>query len=303
MLLEKPLEPINIQTTQTKHMKNYYKILGVLDDVEDIVIRAAYKALAQRYHPDKWKGDQQTADQRMSDINEAYSILSDEIKRSQYDHEFFKFNSRNDAQNTTEDEFDDISNEEIEGWEIAIEFFPNIKNQFDELKKLSTILANTYRTSILENKNFNDADIIKDRFEIDYLTRFYGNIEENRKFAKRLLIKGHAKAAIKLNQIIRVMGDSVDINSLKRKIYKEFPEANPLEDIFIKNSVAAFTSNKYSAIDLINIIEYEFSTKVDSNDLNSNFTLTVEGKLYEKIGISSLYIIAKKAVQAITGLN
>ncbi len=30
-------------------MKNYYKILGVLDDAEDIVIRAAYKALAQRY--------------------------------------------------------------------------------------------------------------------------------------------------------------------------------------------------------------------------------------------------------------
>ena len=38
-------------------MKDYYRTLGVLDDAEDIIIRAAYKALAQRYHPDKWKGD------------------------------------------------------------------------------------------------------------------------------------------------------------------------------------------------------------------------------------------------------
>ena len=33
--------------------KDYYKILGVLDNAEDIVIKAAYRALAQKYHPDK----------------------------------------------------------------------------------------------------------------------------------------------------------------------------------------------------------------------------------------------------------
>jgi DnaJ-class molecular chaperone len=33
--------------------KDYYRILGVLDDAEDIVIKAAYRALAQRYHPDQ----------------------------------------------------------------------------------------------------------------------------------------------------------------------------------------------------------------------------------------------------------
>jgi len=38
-------------------MKDYYIILGVLPDAEDVVIRAAYKALVQRYHPDRFKGD------------------------------------------------------------------------------------------------------------------------------------------------------------------------------------------------------------------------------------------------------
>ena len=56
--------------------KDYYRILGVLDDAEEIVIRAAYKALAQRYHPDKWTGSKDEANKRMSDINEAYGVLS-----------------------------------------------------------------------------------------------------------------------------------------------------------------------------------------------------------------------------------
>ena len=33
--------------------KNYYELLGLHYEAEDIVVRAAYKALAQKYHPDK----------------------------------------------------------------------------------------------------------------------------------------------------------------------------------------------------------------------------------------------------------
>jgi curved DNA-binding protein CbpA len=65
--------------------KDYYRILGVLDDAEDVVIRAAYRALAQRYHPDKWQGDAAEATRRMAEINAAYAVLSDTEKRAAYD--------------------------------------------------------------------------------------------------------------------------------------------------------------------------------------------------------------------------
>ena len=71
-------------------MKDYYRTLGILDDAEDIIIKAAYRALAQRYHPDKWLGDKVEATKRMAEINEAYEVLSDNLKRTQYDREFFK---------------------------------------------------------------------------------------------------------------------------------------------------------------------------------------------------------------------
>lgn len=64
---------------------DYYAVLGVLPDAEDIVIRAAYKALAQRYHPDRFKGPAEEAHRRMVDINEAFAVLSDPVKRREYD--------------------------------------------------------------------------------------------------------------------------------------------------------------------------------------------------------------------------
>ena len=80
-------------------MKNYYQILGILDDAEDIIIRAAYKALAQKYHPDKWEGDEKDANSKMSEINEAYEVLSHKDKRARYDAEYFSTHQRNQSPN------------------------------------------------------------------------------------------------------------------------------------------------------------------------------------------------------------
>lgn len=52
-------------------MTDYYAILGVVPSAEDVVIRAAWKALVQRYHPDRFTGDVAKANARMAEINEA----------------------------------------------------------------------------------------------------------------------------------------------------------------------------------------------------------------------------------------
>lgn len=66
-------------------MEDFYKILGISPDAEDVVIRAAYKALAQKYHPDKWRHSPKVAEERMSEINRAYHALSDKARKSRYD--------------------------------------------------------------------------------------------------------------------------------------------------------------------------------------------------------------------------
>ena len=68
--------------------KNYYEILQVSPNAEPSVITAAYKRLAQTYHPDTARGP--TISARMADINEAYEVLSDPVRRAIYDRAFKK---------------------------------------------------------------------------------------------------------------------------------------------------------------------------------------------------------------------
>ena len=61
-----------------------YKTLKISRDAPDEVIRAAYKVLASKYHPDKNPGDEASA-RMMQHINDAYALLSDPIRRNEYD--------------------------------------------------------------------------------------------------------------------------------------------------------------------------------------------------------------------------
>lgn len=61
--------------------KDYYKILGIEKGASQEEIKKAFRKLAHQYHPDKNKGD----DSKFKEVNEAYTVLSDEKKRQQYD--------------------------------------------------------------------------------------------------------------------------------------------------------------------------------------------------------------------------
>ena len=69
---------------------DYYDILGIPRNADEKEIKKAYRNLARKYHPDVCKD--KGAEEKFKEINEAYSVLSDEQKRAQYDnmgHETF----------------------------------------------------------------------------------------------------------------------------------------------------------------------------------------------------------------------
>lgn len=61
--------------------KNYYEVLGVEKTASKDEIKKAFRKKAQQYHPDKKDGDEV----KFKEANEAYTILSDDKKRAQYD--------------------------------------------------------------------------------------------------------------------------------------------------------------------------------------------------------------------------
>lgn len=64
--------------------RDYYEVLGVSKDATDAEIKSAFRKLAKKYHPDLNKDDPSAAE-KFKEAQEAYEVLSDEQKRSQYD--------------------------------------------------------------------------------------------------------------------------------------------------------------------------------------------------------------------------
>ncbi|KAH7850096.1 hypothetical protein Vadar_027903 [Vaccinium darrowii] len=64
--------------------RDYYSVLEVDYDATEDAIRSNYIRLALKWHPDKQK-DQDNATSRFQEINEAYQVLSDPVKRREYD--------------------------------------------------------------------------------------------------------------------------------------------------------------------------------------------------------------------------
>ena len=190
---------------------DYYRILGVLDDAEDVVIRAAYRALAQRYHPDKWRGDAAEATRRMVEINAAYAVLSDTEKRAAYDATRDK-NQFRDEPPEAEDANEAINKD----WELAVKYLPALKFVEKDLHALSRELAFTFRLMLLEGKRFGESGAVAKELEKGYFGKYFGDRPEVQAFAKELILEGRKDAAKELNEVVRVLGAAISFSVIER---------------------------------------------------------------------------------------
>lgn len=202
-----------------------YEILGVLPSAEDIVITAAYRVLAQRYHPDRWSGPPAEAHERMAAINRAYETLKDPARRAAYDSQCSKTDQANyehqqDA--SREEVFSQAINDLEARWKIAADIFPDLNTLRAKLSKLSSALAFSYVTVMLERKAFNDRQAVADRMQDMFLERYFGTDPEIKEFAKELIDLGAREAARMLNELVDVLGSEVSAGHLIDRVHKTF---------------------------------------------------------------------------------
>lgn len=79
-----------------QNFKDYYDILGVPKDAASEEIKRVFRRLARQYHPDLNPGNKE-AEEKFKDIGEAYEILGDPSKRSQYDRFSLSWQKRSKA--------------------------------------------------------------------------------------------------------------------------------------------------------------------------------------------------------------
>lgn len=225
-------------------MKDYYCILGVIKSAEDIVIKAAYRALAQKYHPDKFEGDEAESQKKMQEINEAYSVLSDSERRKEYDR---AYDNSISGEDDDREEGTHISDEKDQIWREVVEYYPDLLRISSDLEKISKRLVQTFKYHILETKDFENRKKISEKIEKDFLINYFGFNEKIFNFGRLLILCGFRKAAKKLNRAVDILGVRVDPTVVINKILENELSAN--EKVFLKlienrdDPLSSFTIN------------------------------------------------------------
>jgi len=204
--------------------KDYYAFLGVLPAAEDIVIRAAYKALAQRYHPDRFSDSSpEDANARMGEINEAYEVLSDSKRRKAYDA------SRGSNAQSGESYFGENANDAPPSydplqhdWALALKYYPDLAELESKLSKISWRLGYSFRVCLLESKLFDQRAKAAEVLETKFLETYFGTNAQILSFARDLISLGDRAAARQLNETVRVLGSSIESGRVIQKIRDEF---------------------------------------------------------------------------------
>lgn len=136
-------------------MGDWYHILQISENATEEEIKAAYRKLAKKYHPDTHPGNKEY-ERRFLEISEAYSILSDYKKRQAYDEEQWqkiqsrKTQKRSTKKRTPEAESVDFQNIS-KSFEEFFGFNPDTRDIVNE-KKLNPESHNPLDTAELFEK-------------------------------------------------------------------------------------------------------------------------------------------------------
>ena len=122
--------------------KGYYAILGVSEKAKYTEIRAAYRLLAKKYHPDRNNSD--FAEDMIKKLNAAFEVLSNREKRRQYDETVFDNYWSHTKDKVVDDDVD--NNKKYGYYEVQSEQSSYYSNRLEN-------------TKIINNNNDLDAEI------------------------------------------------------------------------------------------------------------------------------------------------
>ena len=157
----------------------------------------------------------------MQAINEAYEVLGDPGRRAAYDQKCGETN----ADDSFFSEADEADRDFAQRWQIAAKYCPEADVGFKYLEKLSSRLAFSFGSYLLETQGFDQSSKLVRKFEGNFLTLYFGANREIQAFARQLLFCGERGAAKALNAAIKVLGKSLGYENVSKIIGADYPAA------------------------------------------------------------------------------
>lgn len=183
----------------TTTVRTHYDVLGVASHTPDVVIKAAFRALAKTYHPDG-AGGEAGDPERFIEIQKAYAVLSNPDSRSEYD-AGLRESSGVPQRSGAGSPFAGAANGAAHWPHVPLE---NLEAEriYARLCLYSDALAQSFHEAYVRGECGDDMLRYADALEKEFFREFFGEDTDVQALARLLLLKSRSGAALTLNQLV-----------------------------------------------------------------------------------------------------
>ncbi len=146
-------------------MKDYYEILEVNNKASLDTIKKVFKMQIKKYHPDTvTQEDKAFAENKVKELNEAYDVLSDEVKRKEYDEKLKNEGSLSESEQLLRKQIEELKNKLYEKEQIIDHFLGGM-----DLSEYENSMNNTHEKFKYDDvKNYDEVSEHTDQTEYTY---------------------------------------------------------------------------------------------------------------------------------------
>jgi hypothetical protein len=180
-------------------VRTHYDVLGVAPDSPEVVIKAAYRALAKEFHPDRADANA-TDTNRFIEIQEAYAVLSKPASRSEYDEELREAALFQTPPMVPEAEVGGAPAPfHLNGAEQGA---AQIERICARLALYSDTLAQSFHEAHLRGECGDDPWRFAGEMEKGFFRQYFGEDPDIQALAKMLMLSSRTAAAMALNKLV-----------------------------------------------------------------------------------------------------
>ena len=181
--------------------KDYFAVLGVTPQADPTVLKAAYRALAKKYHPDRQPDCDGVAKEKFQELQEAYELLSDEQRLSRYLLSRTRLQEQRAASSAREQR-PSVCLQLDDRWDHLVREYPELGRHHARFCLVSQKLGRQFKLIILGTQNHTCFSRIATRMERRFYRRYFTYHRDLQVLARRLAGKRKRHALRELSREI-----------------------------------------------------------------------------------------------------
>ena len=181
--------------------KDYFAVLGVTPQADPAVMKAAYRALAKKYHPDHHTDSVGPAREKFLEVQEAYELLSDEEQLANYMHMRTRMQNE-EAAAAMRNQRPTVYLRLDDRWDHLVREYPDLRQYHARFCLTSPKLGQQFKLIILGTSNKSSYRKIATRMKRQFYRRYFSYHRDLQTLARRLAGKRRRHALRELSREI-----------------------------------------------------------------------------------------------------